>query len=34
MGSVRAIKLLWACDSSLSNMEPETYNKTLMIYSY
>ncbi len=34
MGSVKAAKLLWACDSFLNNMEPEIYNKTLVTYSY
>lgn len=34
MGSVKAAKLLWACDSFLNNLEPEIYNKTLVTYSY
>lgn len=34
MGSVRAAKLLWACDSFLNNLEPEIHNKTLVTYSY
>jgi gamma-glutamylputrescine oxidase len=34
MGSVRAAKLLWACDSFLNKLEPEIYNKTLVTYSY
>ncbi|MFO6285287.1 hypothetical protein ACLBVW_37645, partial [Pseudomonas aeruginosa] len=34
MGSVKAAKLLWACDSFLNNMEPEIYNKTLVTFSH
>lgn len=34
MGSVRAAKLLWACDSFLNNLEPEIYNKTTVTYSW
>lgn len=34
MGSVRAAKLLWACDSFLNKLEPEIYDKTLVTYSY
>ncbi|VEB54188.1 putative oxidoreductase [Salmonella enterica subsp. enterica] len=34
MGSVKAAKLLWACDSFLNNLEPEIYKKTLVTYSY
>lgn len=34
MGSVRAQKLLWACDSFLNNLEPEIHRKTLVTYSY
>jgi len=33
-GTVRAAKLLWACDSFLNNLEPEIYRKTLVTYSY
>ncbi|MDI5817525.1 HAD hydrolase family protein, partial [Salmonella enterica subsp. enterica serovar Cerro] len=32
MGSVKAAKLLWACDSFLNNLEPEIYKKTLVTY--
>ncbi|WP_058910477.1 NAD(P)/FAD-dependent oxidoreductase [Entomohabitans teleogrylli] len=34
MGTVKADKLLWACDSFLDNMEPEIHNKTLVTYSW
>ncbi|QCR38309.1 FAD-binding oxidoreductase [Nissabacter sp. SGAir0207] len=33
-GSVRAAKLLWACDSFLNKLEPEIHAKTLVTYSY
>ncbi|KJM56864.1 FAD-dependent oxidoreductase [Pluralibacter gergoviae] len=34
MGSVRAAKMLWACDSFLNGLEPEIYRRTLVTYSY
>ncbi|MGS9140170.1 FAD-dependent oxidoreductase, partial [Salmonella enterica subsp. enterica serovar Infantis] len=34
MCSVKAAKLLWACDSILNNLEPENYKKTLVNSSY
>ncbi|HWV11869.1 MAG TPA: FAD-binding oxidoreductase, partial [Sphingobium sp.] len=33
-GSVRASKLLWACDSFLAGLEPEIYGKTINTYAY
>jgi gamma-glutamylputrescine oxidase len=33
-GTVRAAKLLWACDSFLANMEPYIYKKTINTYAY
>ena len=33
-GSVRAAKLLWACDSFLAGLEPEIYGKTINTYAY
>ena len=33
-GTVRAQKLLWACDSFLANMEPYIYKKTINTYAY
>ena len=33
-GSVRATKLLWACDSFLAGLEPEIYGKTINTYAY
>lgn len=33
-GTVRAAKLLWACDSFLANMEPYIYRKTINTYAY
>ncbi|HEX7391091.1 MAG TPA: FAD-binding oxidoreductase, partial [Acidiphilium sp.] len=33
-GTVRAAKLLWACDSFLANMEPHIYRKTINTYAF
>ncbi|AEG48134.1 FAD dependent oxidoreductase [Sphingobium chlorophenolicum L-1] len=33
-GSVRASKLLWACDSFLQKLEPEIYDRTINTYSF
>jgi gamma-glutamylputrescine oxidase len=33
-GTVRASKLLWACDSFLANMEPQIYRKTIDTHAY
>ncbi len=33
-GTIRAAKLLWACDSFLANMEPYIYKKTINTYAY
>ncbi len=33
-GSVRAQKMLWACDSFLANLEPEIYPKTIVTYAF
>lgn len=33
-GSVRASKLLWACDSFLAGLEPEIYGRTVNTYAY
>lgn len=34
MGSVRAQKMLWACDSFLNGLEPTIYPKTINTYAY
>ncbi|PLR34638.1 FAD-dependent oxidoreductase [Chimaeribacter californicus] len=34
MGTVRAAKLLWACDSFLNKLEPEIHARTLVTYSF
>lgn len=33
-GTVKAAKMLWACDSFLANMEPYIYRKTIDTYAY
>jgi gamma-glutamylputrescine oxidase len=33
-GSVRAAKLLWACDSFLNGLEPEIHGRTIPTYSF
>lgn len=33
-GTVRASKLLWACDSFLNKLEPEIYGRTINTYSF
>jgi gamma-glutamylputrescine oxidase len=33
-GTVRAAKMLWACDSFLANLEPYIYKKTINTYAY
>jgi len=34
MGSVRASKILWACNGFLNGMEPEIYRKTVNTYAF
>jgi gamma-glutamylputrescine oxidase len=34
MGSVRASKMLWACNGFLNGMEPEIYRKTVNTYAF
>ncbi|CDL81425.1 putative oxidoreductase with FAD/NAD(P)-binding domain [Xenorhabdus szentirmaii DSM 16338] len=34
MGSVRANKMLWACDSFLNGLEPTIYRKTINTYAF
>ncbi|MDR0218543.1 MAG: FAD-binding oxidoreductase [Enterobacteriaceae bacterium] len=34
MGSVRANKMLWACDSFLNGLEPTIYKKTINTYAF
>lgn len=34
MGSVRAAKMLWACNGFLNGMEPEIYRKTVNTYAF